>query len=309
MSNRRRVQPRVMDEGLPFFDPQEADAFRSLMRQAFAERGLEVSVFVDHMVSESGITFGLWNVAAMANSAGRTPAAWRPVVAQHLDKMMANVAAGDPFEGLSDDEVLDRVYARLWDPRSLPTKLEDYPHSEFAPGIVEVLGLALPRGVATFNRERVEQFGGWDRLRARGLENLVRRPLENVERIEPPTGGAFMVSHGESIYTASQALLMPHIAYAIEGSVDAGLGWLITMPNRHEFCWHLISDSNIVGTLAGMAWYAQWQSVESTGPLSPHVYWGTGDGYQQVTGYRPNGELRFHIGPELEGIIEGLDAA
>jgi hypothetical protein len=220
---------------------------------------------------------------------------------------MANVAAGDPFEGLSQDEVLARTYTRLWEASSLPGGAAHYPHLEFAPGLLEVISLAVPHGVATFNADRVEQFGGWDLLRAQGLDNLSRRPVEQIERFEPPTGGAFFVSRGDSIYTASQALLMPHFGYAVEKSLDAGLGWLISMPNRHELCWHLISDSTVIESLAGMAWYAQWQHLGAAGPLSPHVFWGTGHGYEQVTGYQPNGDLRFHIGAELEGIIERLE--
>ncbi|MDT5051495.1 MAG: hypothetical protein QOG75_7423 [Mycobacterium sp.] len=308
MSNRKKVkQPK--DAALPFLDVDQANRVRALMRETLAERGLEVTVFPDHLRADDGREFGVWNVAAKCHSAGRSDANWRRVVAGHVDKLMASVAGGDPFEGLSQDEVLARTYTRLWEGSSLPGGAEHYPHVEFAPGLLEVISLALPHGVATFNADRVEQFGGWERLRAQGLENLSSRPLEQIERLEPPTGGSFFVSRGDSIYTASQALLMPHLAHAVEQAADGGMGWLISMPSRHELCWHLISDSTVVESLAGMAWYAQWQSVAPTGPLSPHVFWGTGDGYQQVTGYDAKGDLRFHIGAELEGIIEELAPA
>jgi hypothetical protein len=305
MSNRKKVkQPK--DAGLPFLDVDQASRIRALMREALAERGLEVTVFVDHLRTEDGREFGVWNVAAKCNAAGRSDAVWRRVIADHVDRLMADIAGGDPFDGLSQDEVLARTYTRLWEATSLPGGAEHYPHVEFAPGLLEVISLALPHGVATFNTDRVEQFGGWDLLRAQGIENLSSRPLEQIERLEPPTGGAFFVSRGESIYTASQALLMPHLGYAIEQKADAGMGWLISMPNRHELCWHMISDATVVESLAGMAWYAQWQHIGTTGPLSPHVFWGRGQGYEQVTGYRPDGDLRFHIGPELEAIMERL---
>lgn len=305
MANRKKMhQPR--DKALPFLDVVQASRVRALMREALAERGLEATVFADHLRSDDGREFGLWNVAAKCHGAGHSDAIWRRVVGDHVGKLMADAAAGDPFEGLSQAEVLARTYTRLWEATSLPGGAEHYPHHEFAPGLLEVISLALPHGVATFNADRVEQFGGWDLLRAQGLQNLAARPLEQIERLEPPTGGAFFVSRGESIYTASQALLMPHFGHAVERSTGAGLGWLISMPNRHELCWHFIADSTAVASLAGMAWYAQWQSVDSTGPLSPHVFWGTGQGYEQVTGYRPDGDLRFHIGPELEAILEEL---
>jgi hypothetical protein len=308
MSHRRKPQqPRKTDPHLPFLSVRDADLIRSLMRTSLARQGFEVADLGDHLRDELGREFGLWNVATMCRDAGHGVAIWQRVVNHHVDKLMTNIGGGDPFEHLTQDELMQRVVTKLWDPRALPLDLSEYPHREFVPDLIEALGLQLPRGVAVLTKDRVERFGGWETLHRQGLHNLISLPYEVIEVVQPPTGGSFFVSRGDSIYTASQALLMPHFAHAVEATHEARMGWLISMPTRHEFCWHLLTDDSDSRTMAGMAWYAQWAYHDATGQLSPHVYWGNGDGYQPVTGYAPSGDLRFHIGSELEAIILALD--
>ncbi|MDX6202555.1 MAG: hypothetical protein QOJ83_2055 [Frankiales bacterium] len=304
MSNRKKLK-RPKDQSLPFLDVDEAGRVRALMRETLAERGLEVTVFDDHLKADDGREFGLWNVAAKCHAAGRSEATWRRVVVEHVDKLMANVAAGDPFEGLSQDEVLARTYTRLWERSSLPGGAEHYPHVEFAPGLLEVISLALPHGVATFNRDRVEQFGGWDLLRARGRANLSQHAPDTVDQVITREGATFFVAGGESIYTASLSLLMPHFSAPVDGPADTGLGWLLSVPNRHELCWHFIRDADdAISALVAMTVYTPTAHGDSPGPLSPHVFWWSGEGYRQLTGYVEDGRITCFLDKDFERALE-----
>jgi hypothetical protein len=53
--SRRRPQPAgAPDEAFPFWDGPTADRFRMSVRAAFAEKGVEVEVFADHVVDSDG---------------------------------------------------------------------------------------------------------------------------------------------------------------------------------------------------------------------------------------------------------------
>ncbi len=305
----RRIRP-AKDSALPFLDVQQASRVRALMRETLAERGLEVTVFKDHLRTDDGREFGLWNVAANCLASGRTEAMWRVVVTDHVDKLMSGIGAGDPFEGLTQEEIMSRTYTRLWDASSLPGGVDAHPHVEFVPGVLEVITLRLPGGVATFNTERVEQFGGWDRLRAQGRLNLPTKTPDQVEMVTTAEGATFFIASGDSTFTASQALLMPGFAEIVQGPVDTSHGWLLSVPNRHEVLWHIIDDpKDAVSALVAMTVYTPKANAATAGPLSPHVFWWSGDSYRQVTGYVENGEITCMLDKDLMRTLDGLMTA
>ena len=51
------------DEALTFLSVPQATDVRILVRQAFAEFGIEVTVLAGHVIDDAGRQFGLWNVA------------------------------------------------------------------------------------------------------------------------------------------------------------------------------------------------------------------------------------------------------
>ncbi len=297
--------PADPDDALPFLGVDDAQQVRALVRRAFADRGLEVSVHPDHVLDDSGRGFGLWNVAAACHQDERGRTAWPEVIDQHVARVLASMDAPDPFEGLTPDDARERTYARLYERDAVPD-LSDFPHQEFAPGLVEMLALDLPETIAVYNDERAAALGGPARLREWGMANLRAEPVEHHERLELPDGARFDVLLGSSAYTASRALLMPWLAAEVAGEEAGSHGWLLSVPNRQQVVWHVIRDLSVIPSIQAMAGFTAAGFSDSPGPLSPHVYWWDGAGYQQLTQYDADGALSVVVGEELQAMLERL---
>lgn len=303
--DRSPVQPADPDDALTFLGAEDAQRVRSLVRRAFADRGIEVTVYADHVVDDSGRQFGLWNVAAACHQDDRGRSAWAEVVDQHVGRVLASMDAPDPFDGLDPEGARSRTYARLYERDGVPD-LTGFPHREFAPGLVEMLALDLPEAVAVYNDERAAVFGGPGVLREWGLQNLRREPVEHHERIELPDGGGFDVLLGSSVYTASRALLMPWLAAEVAGEEAGRHGWLLSVPNRQQLVWHLVRDVTVVPSLQAMAGFTAAGFGDSPGPLSPHVYWWDGTSYQQLTRIDEDGSLAIVVEARFQAVLEEL---
>ena len=69
-----------------------------------------------------------------------------------------------------------------------------------------------------------------------------------------PEPGSFTALLGESVYTASRALLLPDLASELMGKrVRDEFGWLMSVPNRHQVVWHIIDDATVVAAVNGRA--------------------------------------------------------
>ncbi|KAB2811259.1 hypothetical protein F9L07_04955 [Pimelobacter simplex] len=298
--------PVVPDEALPFLGVEDAQHLRGLVRTAFAERGVEVSVHAGHVADDSGRQFGLWNVAASCHQDDRGRAAWPALVGTHVERVLASMDAPDPFADLSPEQAATRTYVRLYERDAIP-RLDGFPHREFAPGLVEMLALDLPDTVAVYDDARAARLGGTDALRAHGLANLHRQPVEQLERLDlPDGGGAFQVLLGESVHTASRALLLPRLATELTGHESGRHGWLLCVPNRHQVAWHLVRDATVVPVVQAMARFAALGFGDAPGPLSPHLYWWDGGGYQQLSRLDDDGALSIVVGPEFQLVLEEL---
>ncbi|BEP15859.1 hypothetical protein acdb102_41700 [Acidothermaceae bacterium B102] len=314
MSNRRKplvAKASRADKHLTFLTVTEADRVRELMREALVARGLTVRVNGDHLQVPDGPTLGLWNVAALCHGSDPTDLAWRAVVAAHVDKVMFGYVGGDPFDGLPKDELLSRVYTKLW-PDNLLLEFEA-PSVPFVPGLSERLCLDVPGGAALISTDRVERFGGWDELHAAGLANLEARPFEFMELVPTPIGGHYWRLTGD-LYTASKALLLPGLLPTLEAGVpelaDVGMGWLMSMPNRNEICWHMVQDGGVLVSLNFMMAHSAEAYTDAPGQLSPHVFWWSGHDYRQVTYIDARSQLRIGSDPDFEPLVLGLtDAA
>ncbi|HEV2796111.1 MAG TPA: hypothetical protein VGV65_00690, partial [Nocardioides sp.] len=269
---RSRGQAGPADDALPFLTVEQADDFRRLFGTALRERGLEVQMHPDHAVDAAERQFGLWNLAAQCADAKRRQ--WPRLVAEHVDRVLASFDAPDPFDSLTEDGVRRQTYARLSAEDGLPP-LDGFPHREFVPGVVEMLALDLPETVAMFNHEHAARLGGWEALREHGVRNLDSLPVEQLETVDLPDGGTFRVLLGDSVHTASRVLLLPGLA-ALGGQEDRGHGWLMSMPNRHQAAWHMISDATVIPAVQAMAHFARLGHADAPSPISPHVYWWNG---------------------------------
>lgn len=300
----RGRRPAEMDAALTFLTVDEARHLRSLVRAAFAGRGVEVIVHPGHVASDAGDEYGLWNLAAACHDASRGRRAWSELVAGHVDRLLAR-AGQDPFEDLTEQDAARSTYARLFQADDdLHRDLALGPRRVFAPGLVEMAALDLPESVVPYSAAVVERFGA-DRLRTWGLENLRREPVEHLEAVEAG-GGSFHVLAGASVHTASRALLMPSLAGGLTGYEAGHAGWLLSVPTRHEVLWHVLRDTTAVPALQGMVGLTLRCHENAAGQLSPHVYWWSGDGYEQLTHVDDDGGVAVHVGEAFAAVLERL---
>jgi hypothetical protein len=284
----------------------DATEVRSLLRGAFAEHGLEVTVFADRVEDTSGRVFGLWNVMAACyhNEGGRT--AWPSVVRDHVRSTVVS-SETDPFGSLTAEEAARRTYVRLYEAASISNPGEDC-YREFAPGLVERLALDLPEAVAAYPRQEVERLGGWATLHGHGMVNLAgeRDGERMLEQIDGPQGGRFHLLHGPSVYTASQVLRMPGLAAELTGEETGEFGYIMSVPNRNQLAWHMIRNVEVIPAINAMAIFAQLRYGDGIGPLSPHVYWWDGSRYQQLTEIGTPGDVRVVVSAEFQAVLEHL---
>jgi len=301
----RGRRPAQMDADLTFLTVDEARHLRSLVRETFAGRGVEVIVHPGHVASDAGDEYGLWNLAAACHEAPRGRRAWPELVAGHVDRLLAR-AGRSPFEGLTEQEAERGTFARLYQADDdLHDDLGLGPRRVFAPGLVEMSALDLPESVVPYSAEAVERLGGAGRLRAWGLENLRREPVEHLEAVETG-GGSFHVLAGASVHTASRALLMPSLAAGLTGHEAGNAGWLLSVPTRHEVLWHVLRDATAVPALQGMVGLTLRCHENAAGQLSPHVYWWSGDGYEQLTSVDDDGGVAVHVSEAFAEVLERL---
>lgn len=302
--SRKPKETASSDAALTYFTEVEAREFRSLMREAFAEHGLEVLTHPDHAVDAAGRRFGFWNAGATCR--GEPRSMWPSLVRDHVRRVLDDLDAPDPFEGLSFDDARGAVYTRLYDPTSLPT-LAPYPHRELAPGLVEVLALDLPETVTVFDHDAAAAAGGWDRLHAAGLENLRGLPVEELATVPGDGGSSFTVLLGESVHTGSRAVRMPGLAAEVAQQAVGEHGWLLSVPNRHQVAWHVVRDMSVVGALNAMARFTALGYEGAVGALSPHVYWWDGSRYEQLTRVH-DGRIAIHPTERFLAVLEQLAA-
>ena len=172
-----------------------------------------------------------------------------------------------------------------------------------------MLALDLPETVAVFNHDSANKFGGWEALGRQGLENLRGLEAEQLEILPAPGGGTFNALLGESVYTASRALLLPSLAAELTGQrVQEQFGWLKSIPNRHQVAWHIIEDTTVINAVNGMARFTALGYADAAGSVSPHVFWWNGTSYEQLTHFREDGSLSVHVSPAFQAVLESVTA-
>lgn len=294
------------DEVLPFFTRDQADRFRRTLAAAFAETGLEMQVFADHLVDERGRQFGVYNVAAVCFNDGRGERAWAELTAQHVRRLLVGMDGPNELETMPTEQVQRQVFPRLSEKQLLPGLHLAYA-VEFAEGVDELLNLDLPESVVILTDEHVALHGGRAALRAAGIRNLLG-VLPDLEVDELRGGDAHqLVVSGDSMFTATTVLVMPELLTRI-GAGAAPHGVLVCMPFRHQVALHVIRDASVVPSLNAMVGFARTGFDEGVGPLTPHVFWWHQGSCEQLTRVGDEGEVIVQVGQELQAVLEAVCA-
>ncbi|MFB9366872.1 hypothetical protein [Kitasatospora albolonga] len=277
----------------------EATRLRELVRTAFAEHGLDVTVGPASATAGTGWNFNLANLAAVCHNDGGGPRSWPALVNEHVARVVRSVAARQAPPALPREELLTRVHPRLVtsDPASL--KAFGYgPRS--VPGLLEVLALDLPETVDLLPEDSLSELGGQEALRERAFRNLRAVEADRHEVVTGDNGTRFDVLTGDSYFIGSLALIIDEVAARYSGDLPAPHGILVALPHRHALAFHVVRDLEVLPSLHGMARFAAAAFTEAPGNLTPSVFWWFEGGFTEVA---------THGGADLPVVLtqEGTD--
>jgi hypothetical protein len=298
--SRRSAAP---DKALPFLSVDEAATVRRLMVEAFAAAGLTAETFDDHLRTDDGREWGLWNVAATCH-AEPSQRAWPEAVRRHVESLLT--PAPSP-EDLTDDEVLAAAVLRVYgDEMLMPRSRAEMTYArELAEGLVEALVLDSPTSVMLLLDSTVARVGA-DRLRAAGLEHLLAEPWGQVERLTTRAGATLALVEGDSVFTASRVLVMPDTLRRVFGEREYPDGVLVAMPDRHHLWLHPIDDTTVVPALQTLAGNTAQTFATAVGGVSPAVYWWRHGALTRVSALDAEGGVTVSVGPELTEVLNRL---
>ncbi|MCF2527597.1 hypothetical protein [Yinghuangia soli] len=298
-----REAPR--DPAFEFLSVEEGRRLRGLTREAFAERGLEVTVFADHMTDNLNRSYNLYNLAAGCHNNERGPRAWPSLIRDHVDKLVRAMDAPSAVETLPTDELWARLYPRITAADNLP----DDPSFGYAPapapGLREVLALDLPESVQTLPAEALSTFGDIAELRLRAMNNLRALPVEDHDTFKQEDGTVFRVVMGDSFFTASRVLVLDDLVEKLTGTKLGPDGALVAMPFRHLLAFQPITGIDVIPALNAMAAFAAYRHEEAPGPISPYVYWWRPGRFVQLSD-RVDDALSIVVGEEFQALLERL---
>ncbi|MDI2129762.1 hypothetical protein [Yinghuangia seranimata] len=297
-----RDAPR--DPAFEFMSFEEGRRLRALTRESFAECGLEVSVYADHMTDASGRHYNLYNLAAGCHNDERGPRAWPILIQDHVQKLVR--AMDSPaLATMPADELWARLYPRITADDSLP----DDPAFAYAPvpapGLREVLGLDLPESVQTLPADALAELGDLPSLRLRAMNNLRALPIEDHDVVKHTDGANFHLIAGDSFFTASRALVLDDLVPRVTGQPLGPDGALVALPFRHLLAFHPITGMDVVPSLTAMAAFAAYRHDEAPGPVSPYAYWWRRGRLVQLSERSPDG-LAIVVDQEFSALLERL---
>jgi len=288
------------DSELPL-SVDHAALLRRLVRQAFAERGVEVVVEGALVRDDGGQQYFLHNLAATC--AGTPEGEWAHTAAQFA----ANLLDVDDVEELSDAQLEASTYLRLQ-----PGAISDITIQPHAPSIVEglvtLLAVDLPSTVVTPAETFWDERGGVDRWREAGVRNLAS--LIGSDQLEVTRLAAgdydFKALSGESFFTATLALLMEQVLAAYDGGVDQTYGALVAVPFRHQLAWRAVDGPGVIPTVNAMVSFAINGHSDGAGPVSPHLFWVHNGRWQQLTRIAEDGSVSVEVSGEFQTALEKL---
>jgi hypothetical protein len=303
-ARRRRGRPGSdqPDAVFGYLTAAQGARLRSLVHEAFAERGIEVTIHPDRVEASGGGQYGLTNLAAHCNASGVRE--WPAIVRWHVDTVLRAVSAPSTAE-LDDDTVLKNVFVRVMGTSTFPDLSPFGYRRELGGDLVELLALDSEHSVTLLLDSDVERFGA-ARLRHAGLENLLAEPFGGCEQVIAERGGQFTRLVGDSVYTASRLLTLDDVLRRTTGDTHAPDGVLACVPNRHQLAFHVPSDAEVIPVMEAMARFAAQGYTDGIGPVSPFLYWARGPVLTQLSYPDDGGGLRIEIDEELAAVLERL---
>ncbi|MFJ9209471.1 hypothetical protein CU044_2810 [Streptomyces sp. L-9-10] len=297
-----RDTPR--DLAFSFFSVDEAALFRSQVREAFAEHGLEVTLYADQVTDSAGRQFGLGNLAAVCHHDERGPRVWGDLARRHAGMVLRTMDSPSALDTLPPEQIRAQLYPRVISEDGLDPQTFGYARS-VAPGLYEVLALDLPESVMMLTDEALEPLGRLQHLRDRALSNLQELPIEGHETVKDSDGMRFEVLLGDSFYTASRVLALDTVVPKVTGRPVPPDGALVAMPFRHQLAFHVIHDTSIIPTLNAMTAFAASGYEDAPGAVSPYVYWWRAGTLTQLSARDGEG-LRIVVGDDFHELLERL---
>lgn len=305
---KRDARDTPRDPGFSFFSIDEAAYFRSQVREAFAEHGLEVTLYEGSVVDNAGRQFGLGNLAAVCHNDDRGPRVWGELARRHAAMVLRTVDGPSALDTLPPAQIRAQLYPRVISGEGLDAESFGYARS-VAPGLYELLALDLPESVMMLTDEAVDQLGETDQLRDRAMRNLRELPVEGRETVKDDKGMRFEVVVGDSFYTASRVLALETLVRQTTGQQLTADGALVAMPFRHQLAFHVIRDTSVIPSLTGMVMFAASGYEDTPGAISPYVYWWHGGTITQLSDKGEDGEgLRVVVDEDFQELLERLVA-
>ncbi len=293
--------PRHVDAALTMFTEADAATFRATVRETLAEMGYEVVVRTDHVTTDDDRQWGLWNLAA--GCAGTDPQDWSSTIREHFTTIMAT---GDD-EPLTAAYLEQHVVARLMEEDGLRQTPDWIDRGlEWAPGVRQVVVVDTPQTVQVVPPAALEEFAPLGPWFDRGLVNLrAQLDLEEFELEEiTHQDASFSCLLGDSVYTASLALLLPEVVRRYVARPASEKGVLFAIPYRHQLAFHVIDEPRAaLEALMVLPQFAAAGFLEGSGPVSPSVFWWHEGQVRQVSTLSAERTLSVTPGPELEALL------
>ncbi|MFE3739498.1 hypothetical protein ACFXP3_07740 [Streptomyces sp. NPDC059096] len=306
---RRDGRDTPRDPAFSFFSVDEAALFRGQVREAFAEHGLEVTLYADMVTDSAGRQFGLGNLAAVCHNDDRGPRVWGDLARRHAGMVLRTMDGPSALDTLPPEQIRAQLYPRVISEDGLDAQTFGYARS-VAPGLYEVLALDLPESVMMLTDEALEPLGEVRDLRERALRNLRELPVEGHETVKDKgaDGMRFEVVLGDSFYTASRVLALETVVRQVTGERIPADGALVALPFRHQLAFHVIRDLTMIPSLNALASFAASGYEDTPGAISPYVYWWRGGTLTQLSEADDDGEgLRIVVGDDFQELLERLD--
>ncbi|WP_327635427.1 hypothetical protein OHB24_36285 [Kribbella sp. NBC_00482] len=219
---------------------------------------------------------GLANLARTVSGLPRQQ--WRSAVAAHFDQMLP---AGE--RPMVPEDLENELYLRLVCAATIERGWTDGV-PEFVPGVVTAPATYTGRAVAM--HFDIDSLGvPWEEITRMGLANL-RRLKDDVELVRDPSGdGAEVAMLTGGMFTASRALVLDTVLRESLRVENPPFGCLVAMPARDMLLIHVMRDHTVISAFGMLLNLANCFFADSPGPVSPHVYYVTGNEWQQVTDY------------------------
>ncbi|MEV7084630.1 hypothetical protein AB0O07_01790 [Streptomyces sp. NPDC093085] len=305
---RRDGRDAPRDPAFSFFSVDEAALFRGQVREAFAEHGLEVTLYADAVTDSSGRRFPLGDLAAVCHNDDRGPRVWGDLARRHAGMVLRTLDGPSALEALPPEQIRAQLYPRVISEDGLDAQAFGYARS-VAPGLYEVLALDLPESVMMLTDEALEPLGEVRALRERALRNLRELPIEECETVTDRNihGTRFEVVLGDSFYTASRVLALDTVVRKVTGEPIGPAGALVALPFRHQLAFHTIRDLTMVPSLNALANFAATRYEDAPGAISPYVYWWRAGTLTQLSESDDDGDgLRLVADDAFQDLLDHL---